>query len=157
MRHPASQRADLVELALLAEEPLRGRRGRSRCKVAPPIEPTEPNLTNPEILQRLDGALDLDADRAAEDQVLLVRGRLVDHDLVRCPASCPATSVSVLNFGLDGSTREAEIRGAAEGDRLPVLDELRVLARDAADRVRDVRQSLHLRQQRLVEGGLGRP
>ena len=129
---------DLVELALLVEEPLRGREVEPDS-VAPPIELTDPNLTSPEIRERLDGAFDLDADRVADREVLLVRGRLVDYDLVRAgpPALHEGQAVELRLRRID---REAEVRRAAEGDRLAVLDELCVLARDAADRVPDVGQ-----------------
>ena len=79
---------DLVELARLVEQPLRGReveagerRAADRRDRAEPDDPGDPQL--------LDGALGLDADRLADLEVLLVRGRLVDDDLVRRRARRP--------------------------------------------------------------------
>ena len=74
---------DLVEPAALVEQLLRGREVEARESVAPPIVETEPKRTRPEIRKPLCGAFRLNADRLAEPEVLLVRRRLVDHDLAR--------------------------------------------------------------------------
>ena len=56
--------------------------GRSKpASVAPPIVSTAPNLTRPEMRNVSTGALGLDADRLPGREVLLRRGRRVDHDL----------------------------------------------------------------------------
>ena len=160
----------------LRQEPLRARRpgfaatriwsslpslSKSRCavarsnpaSVAPPIELTEPNLTSPEIRSCLDRAFDLDADLVAD---------------LRCPSCRRSTCRSTTSFAPgplalhEGEAVELRLRRVDQKPRfgappnaiaLPSVDELRVLARDAADRVLDVGQRLHLGEQRLVEGG----
>ena len=62
--------------------------GRSNpANVAPPIVPTDPNLTMPESLSCWTGPIGLHPDGLADREVLLARGRLVDDDLVALSAS----------------------------------------------------------------------
>ena len=115
------------------------------ASVAPPIELDRAELDEAGDLELLDRALDLHADRLADLQVLLVGRRLVDDDLVR-PGPGSLHERQAVELRLRRVDREPEVRRPAERDRLAVLDELRALARDAADRVPDVRQRLHLRE-----------
>ena len=80
--------------------------GRSKpLRVAPPIEPTEPSLTNPEILSISTGP-------STWTPIVLPSTRsflsAVDWSTTTSllPGHLPWTSVSVLNFGLDGSTEK---------------------------------------------------
>ena len=148
--------ADLVELPRLVEEALGGRE----------IEPRErraadggdrAELDEARDAEPLDGTLRLHADLLTDRDVLLARRRLVDHDLTGLRPAAGDEGEGV-EPGLRRVDAEPEVRRTSEDDRLPVLaDQLR-LAAHAADRGPHVRQRLHLRQQRLVEGrGGGSP
>ena len=135
---------DLIELPRLVEQPL------SRGEIEPGERGPSDRADRAELddsgdHELLDGPLDLDADTAPHREVLLVGRRLVDDDLVR-PRPCSLDQRETVELRLRRIDREAEVGRSAEGDRLAVLHELRVLARDAADRVLDVGQRLHLRQ-----------
>ena len=132
--------ADLVELAVLAEQLLRRRQIEAgERRPADRADGAElDDARDPEVLDR---ALDLDAERRADLEVLLARGRLVDDDLVR-RRPCALDERQARELRLRRVDGEPEVRRAAEDDRLAVLDELRVLGRDPADRVGDVRQLL---------------
>ncbi len=148
--------ADLVELPRLVEEALGGREIEARERRAADggdrAEPDEARDAKP-----LDGTLRLHAELLTDLDVLLARRRLVDHDLTGLRPAAGDEGEGV-EPGLRRIDAEPEVRRASEDDRLPVLaDQLR-LAAHAANRGPHVRQRLHLRQQRLVEGrGGGSP
>ena len=81
-------RADLVELALLVEQPLRGREveaGEGR----PSDRADGAELDETRDAKRLDGAFDLHADRLADPEVLLARPSTGRSRALPAPASCP--------------------------------------------------------------------
>src|SRR5262249_4128210 len=142
--------ADLVELALLVEELLRRREveGGERRSADVPLAAEIEEAGNAHRHRR---ALALHADLLPDLDVLLRRRGRVDRDLaVRGPFAL--LQDNRVEARLRRVDREADVRGAAELDHLAVpADQLR-LSSDAADRSGDVRQGLHLREQRLVEG-----
>ena len=146
--------ADLVELAHLGEEVLRGREVEARERgAADRVDGAE-----------LDEARDAEAARPGPGPGRRSRRRLrgpssprstdVDHDLAVLRARRPRSSVRRVERRLRRVDAEAEVGGAAEGDRLAVGADQLGLAADAADRLRDVRQRLHLARARdSAKGG----
>ena len=147
-------RANLVELPDALEEPLRGRqveaRERRAAEARRAAEVDEPGDGHP---QRR--PVRLHADRAADQQILLVRGRLVDHDLVR-PWPFPFDERQRVERRPLGVDAETEVRCAPEVDDLAVENEVRV-ASDPANGIGDVGQLADLREQRLAERRGRRP
>ena len=109
--------ADLVELALLVEQLLRGGEVEARQRRAADVEAAEPNSTSPETRSGSHRAARLDADRVAHRDVLLAAVERVDHDLVRGRASVPLRQRQRVEPRLRGVDAEAEVRRAAERDR----------------------------------------
>src|SRR6185312_4287820 len=142
------RRPDVAELAHLAERLLPRGQGEARQRGASQrggrAELHEPGHAHLHL-----GPLRLNPDRVAHLDVLLVRGGGVDHHLV---VGRPVALRDRQRRELRPRRihAEAEVRRAAEGDRLAVLHELR-LARHAADRVLHVRKLPHLVEQGLVE------
>ena len=132
--------------------------GRSKpASVAPPIESTEPNLTSPEIRSVSTGPSTWTPIESPTSRSFLLA---VDLSTTTSSAFGQAPSTSVRRVELaarDGSTEKPRFGAPPKTIALPSFDELRVLARDAADRVGDVRQRPDLREQRLVERRLRRP
>ena len=86
----------------------------------------------PETCELLDRPLGLDADRLADLEVLLGGRLLVDHDLVR-PRPRALDERERVEGRVGVRDREAEVRRAAEDDRLAVVaDELGRVGVDAA-------------------------
>ena len=86
------------------------------------------------------GAVRLHADRLTDLEVLLLRRRLVDHDLVRERPRAVDQREGV-ERGPGRVDAEAEVRRAAEDDHLAVAPDQVRLAADAAHGVRDIRQA----------------
>ena len=111
--------------------------GRSKpASVAPPIDDDRAELDEARDPQRLDRALGLDADRPGRRRGPSCRRSTCRSRPRRPSARRPLTSVSELNDGCVGIDAEAEVRGAAEDDRLAVLADQLGVAADAADRLR---------------------
>ena len=134
--------ADLVELADLVEEALRRReveagerRPADRGHGAVARDPRDP--------ERLDRSPRLHADRLADLEVLLPGRRLVDDELV-WPGPRALHEGQRVELRLRRIDAEADVRRAAEDDRLPVLADQVGIALNAAERCGDVRESLHL-------------
>ena len=107
--------------------------GRSKpASVAPPIVETAPNSDEPGDAQPLDGSVGLDADRSGR----LAKSFLPAVDLSMTTSSAfgqaPSTRLSGLNGESPSVDAEAEVRRAAEDDRLAVAADQLCLAADAA-------------------------
>lgn len=140
---------DLVQLAGLVEQPLRGRQLESgqggatdRRHGAELDQSRDPHP--------LDRAASLDADRVTGRETLLLGGLGVDHDFVRSGpiAAHQREGVELRPVRVDA---EAEVRRAAEDDRLAVAADQLGLTRDRAVGEIDLGQRGDLRQQALVE------
>src|SRR5262249_29638481 len=109
---------DLVELPDALEQSLRGSQveARKRCpaEVRRPAEMAEAGDLHP---QRR--PVRLHADRLSDLEVILARGRLVDHDLIRSRPA-PVDERKRVELGLVRIDAEAEIRRTAEVDDLAV-------------------------------------
>src|SRR5581483_1718766 len=101
--------------------------------------------------ERLRRTLRLDRQRVADLDVLLARGRAVDHHLAAA-GPVAVDDLQRVELRLLRVDREAQVRREAEADHLPVLaDQVRLVAH-AAGRRGHRRQLPHLPEQRLVEG-----
>ena len=147
---------DLVELARLPEQPLRGREVEAGERRAADRE-ARAELDDPGDAKVRDRAFGLDADRLPDGEVLL-RGRLlVDHDLVAARPGAIEQRERVEDR-IPVRYREAEVRGSTRDDRLAVVaDELRRVRVDAPLGLRNIRQLADLREERLVEGRCADP
>ena len=96
----------------------------SRRGVAPPIERFGAELDDPRDAEPLDRAFDLHADLVADREVLLLRDARVDHDLVG-PGPLALDEAERVERRVAVGDREAEVRRAAEDDRLAVLPDQR--------------------------------
>ena len=101
--------------------------GRSKpASVAPPIERTEPNSTIPEMRSVVDRPLDLDADRRRRPRSPPCSAVAASiDDLVRPGPGALDERQRVEASSRRSGDREAEVRRAAEDDRLAVLADQR--------------------------------
>ena len=115
--------ADLVELARPCRTAAARWAGRSPASVAPPIELDRAELDEPGDAQRLDRALR--PARRSSSPTSRSFLSAVDMSTTTSSASgqAPSTSVRRVELGLRRVDGEAEVRRAAEDDRLAVLDE----------------------------------
>src|SRR5581483_59313 len=146
---------DLVELPRLVEEALRRRQVEAReRRTADRGDAAEPD--DPRDLQLLHRALTLHTDGLTDGEMLLLRHRGVDHDLVG-PGPRAGDERQRVEPGRAARDRKAEVGGAAVGDRLPVVADHVRLAVHARLRLGDVGKAADLRQQRLGERRRQRP
>ena len=130
--------------------------GRSKpASVAPPIESTEPNLTIPETWSVSTGPSTWTPSVEPTSTSFLLAVAL-STTTSSALGQAPSTSVRLENSGRDGSTEKPRFGAPPKTIASPSLTKLRVLGRDAADRVGDVRQLPHLCEERLVERRLRR-
>ena len=130
--------------------------GRSKpASVAPPMVETAPNLTRPETRSRSTGPC---ACTPICWPILMSFFPAVDSSTTTSPdfGHRPPTRVRELNSGCVGSTLKPRFGAPPKTIALPFLPISCASPPDAADRRLHVRQRLHLRQQRLVEGRGGR-
>ena len=106
--------------------------------------------------QTLDRPVALYADHLADREVLLVGRRLVDRHLAG-PRPGALDEGQRVEDRIAVGDAEAEVGRAAVDDRLAVVPDQLGLAVDAALGCGDARHLAHLLEQRLVEGGAGRP
>ena len=138
---------DLVELALLVEEPLRGREVEDRHRRAAERRDAADLDDAGDAESLLRAACD-DADRLADREVLLAGGVGVDRDLVRRrPASAPAVELErVEPLVAGGSTLKASAGAPPPEITLPSRPTSWAQSRDTALRRGDARQAPHPRR-----------
>ena len=140
---------DLVELAGLVEQPLRGRDVEARER-RPSDRGDGAELDQPGDVQPDDRPFRLHPDLVADAEVLLLRRRLVDHHLLSLRPRAVDERQRVEARGAVRD-REPEVGGAAEDDRLAVRADQVRLAVDPALGQLHRRERPHLPEHRAPE------